>query len=127
MVMSSAASSSAPSRSPSLKPSIAARMISAFVGTESLALVAKRRTVDGLGEQHLLGEDQVGAVVVRHLVVVAHRDRVEGAGDLAVTAEDAAAEVDLVGVGVALAGGNPVLRVVLGGDHAGGVRRAGGG
>ena len=47
--------------------------------------------LERLGEQHLLGEDQVGAVVVGHLVLVAHRDRVERAGDLAVAAEDAAA------------------------------------
>ena len=65
---------------------------------------AQRRALERLGEQHLLGEDQVGAVVVGHLVVVAHRDRVERARDLAVAAEDAAREVDLVDRGVALAG-----------------------
>ena len=41
-------------------------------------------------EQHLLREDQVRARVVRQLEVVAHRDRVERARDLAVAAEDAA-------------------------------------
>ena len=67
------------------------------------------------------------AVVVGHLVVVAHRDRVERAGDLAVAAEDAAREVDLVDGGVALAGGDPVAGDVLGGDDADAVGRAGGG
>src|SRR4051794_38813815 len=56
----------------------------------SFALAPQRRPVEGLGQQHLLGEDQVAAVVVGHLVVVAHRDRVERARDLAVAAEDAA-------------------------------------
>ena len=59
--------------------------------SRSFALVAQRRALERLGEQHLLGEDQVRAVVVGELVVVAHRDRVERAGDLAVAAEDAAA------------------------------------
>ena len=58
-----------------------------------LALSPQRRPLDRLREQHLLGEDQVLAVVVRHLVLVAHRDRVERAGDLAVAAEDAAARL----------------------------------
>src|SRR5438309_4273296 len=59
-------------------------------------LAPQRRPLDGVGEEHLLGEDQVRARVVGELVVVAHRDRVEGAGQLAVAAEDAAAHVDLV-------------------------------
>src|SRR5581483_3003234 len=46
---------------------------------------------------------------------------------LAVAAEDAAAHVDLVDAGVALAGRDPVSRLVLGGDDADAVRRAGGG
>jgi hypothetical protein len=58
---------------------------------------------------------------------VPHRDRVERAGHLAVAAEDAAGEVDLVDLGVALAGGDAVLRVILGGDHPDAVGRAGGG
>ncbi len=49
-------------------------------------------------------------VVVGQLVVVAHRDRVERAGDLAVAAEDAARHVDLVDRGVALAGRDLVAR-----------------
>src|SRR4051794_32303186 len=68
----------------------------------SLVLAPEGRPLERLGEQHLLGEDQVGAVVVRELVLVAHRDRVERAGDLAVAAEDAARQVDLVDGGVAL-------------------------
>ena len=92
-----------------------------------LALAPQRRALERLGEQHLLGEDEVRAVVVRHLVVVAHRDRVERARDLAVAAEDAAAQVDLVDRGVALAGGDAVLGRVLGGDDADAVGRAGGG
>src|SRR5688572_25968913 len=84
-----------------------------------LALAAQRGAVQWLGEQHLLGEDEVGAVVVRHLVLVAQRDRVEGACDLAVAAEDAAAEVYLVDLRVALAGRDaPVARRVLRGDDA---------
>src|SRR3954447_12523979 len=93
----------------------------------SLAVPSQRRAVQGLGEQHLLGEDEVGAVVVGHLVVVAHGDRVERAGDLAVAAEDAAREVDLVDGRVALAGRDAVLRRVLGGDDADAVGRARGG
>src|SRR4051794_13465677 len=87
----------------------------------------ERRALQRLGEQHLLREDQVRAVVVGHLVVVAHRDGVEGAGDLAIAAEDAAGEVDLVDLGVALAGRDAVLRIVLMGDDADAVGRAGGG
>src|SRR3954453_6459105 len=92
-----------------------------------LALAAQRRALEGLGEQHLLGEDEVVAVVVGHLEVVAHRDRVERARDLAVPAEDAAAEVDLVDRGVALTGRHAVVRRVLGSDDADAVRGAGGG
>src|SRR5205823_690287 len=46
---------------------------------------------------------------------------------LAVTAEDAAAEVDLIHRGVALTGRDAVLRRVLGGDDADAIRGAGGG
>src|SRR5205823_1556536 len=95
--------------------------------TSSLALVPQRRALHRLGEQHLLGEDQVAAFVVRQLVVVAHRDRVERAGDLAIAAEDAARHVDLVDRRVALAGGDAVIGRVLGGDDADAVGRAGGG
>ena len=64
---------------------------------------SQRRPIQRLRQQHLLREDEIAAVVVRHLVVVAHGDRVERARDLAVAAEDAAREVDLVDRGVALA------------------------
>src|SRR5207249_5406354 len=59
------------------------------------------------------------------LVVVAERDRVERAGQLAIAAEDAAAHVDLVDPGVALAGGVALLVGVLVGDDADAVGRAG--
>src|SRR5580692_4345629 len=100
--------------------------LSLFSRPSLLALVPQRRALERLGEEHLLGEDQVCAVVVGELVVVAHRDRVERAGDLAVAAEDAAREVDLIHRGVALAGGDAILQSVLRGDHADAVRRAGG-
>src|ERR671927_2040799 len=87
-----------------------------------LALRPERRPLQRLRQQHLLREDEVGPVVVGHLVVVAHRDGVEGARDLAVAAEDAAREVDLVDRGVALPGADAVLRRVLGGDDADAVR-----
>src|SRR5436305_10427987 len=71
----------------------------------SLVLPSQRRALDRFGQQHLLGEDQVRAGVVRELVVVAHGDGVKRAGHLAVAAEDAAREIDFVHRGVALAGG----------------------
>src|SRR5436190_12166734 len=95
--------------------------------SRSLALPPQWRALDRLGKQHLLREDEVLAVVVGHLVLMAHRDRVEGAGHLAVAAEDAPGEVDLVDLGVALAGGHAVVGIVLGGHHADAVRRARGG
>src|SRR5213079_1615839 len=49
---------------------------------------------------------------------VPERDRVEWAGDLAVAAEDAAAQVDLVDPRVALARRDAVVGGVLGGDDA---------
>src|SRR5664280_1815194 len=90
----------------------------------SFALVSQRRALQRLGQQHLLGEDQVVTVVVRELVVVAHRDRIERAGDLAVAAEDAARQVDLIHRRVALARRDAVLRRVLRRDHADAVGRA---
>ena len=57
---------------------------------------------------------------------MAHRDRVERAGGLAVAAEDALGEVDLVDGRVALAGRDAVLGRVLGRHHADAVGRAGG-
>src|SRR5476649_2809005 len=56
---------------------------------------------------------------------MAHRDRVKRARDFAVAAEDAAAEVDLIHRRIALAGRDPQLRGVLGGDDSDAVRRAG--
>src|SRR5579862_2650055 len=78
------------------------------------------------GEQHVLRVDLVVAVVLRDLELVAERDRVERAGELAVAAEDAAAEVDLVDPRVALAGRDAVFRRVLGGDDPDAVGGAGG-
>src|SRR3954447_8661031 len=92
----------------------------------SLISGAQGRAVERFGEQHLLGEDEIGPVVIRHLVVVAHGDRVERARDLAVAAEDAARQVDLVDRGVALTGAHAVLGRVLGRHHADAVGRAGG-
>src|SRR5829696_5109640 len=89
-----------------------------------LAERAQRRALERLGEQHLLREDQVGPVVVGQLVVVAHRYRVERARRLAIAAEDAAREVDLVDRGVALARADAVVGRVLGGDYADAVGRA---
>src|SRR5262245_57581984 len=77
-------------------------------------------------EKHVLGVDLVVPVVLRDLELVAERDRVERARELAVAAEDAAAEVDLVDTRVALAGRDPVVRRVLGGDDPDAIRRAGG-
>jgi hypothetical protein len=78
-------------------------------------------------EQHVLRVDQVVARVLGDLVLRLERDRVEGTGELAVAAEDAAAEVDLVDPRVALACGDAVRRGVLLGDHPDAVRRARGG
>src|SRR5205085_6096937 len=78
-------------------------------------------------EEHVLRVDLVVAVVLRDLVLVAERDRVERARELAVAAEDAAAEVDLVYPRVALAGRDAVVRRVLGGDDPDAVGRARGG
>ena len=113
---------------PAIAPIAAMKKMTATVITVGHHSPSARSGValDRLGEQHLLGEDQVRAVVVRQLEVVAHRDRVERAGDLAVAAEDAAADVDLIDRGVALAGGDAVLGRVLGGDDADAVGRAGG-
>src|ERR1700752_1428083 len=110
------------SMSRSLKNSTIRRMTWTFWAdtvnpvSRSLALPAQRGALDGLREQHLLGEDQVLAVVVGDLVLVPHGDRVEGAGDFAVAAEDAASEVDLVDLGIALAGRDAMVGIVLGGD-----------
>src|SRR5205807_5013319 len=59
--------------------------------------------------------------------LVAERDRVERTGELAVTAEDAARHVDLVDPRIALAGGDAVVRRVLGRDDADAIRRTRGG
>src|SRR5215471_3440777 len=76
------------------------------------------------GEEHVLRVDLVVAVVLRDLELVAEGDRVERARELAVAAEDAAAEVDLVDPRVALAGRDTVVRCVLGSDDPDAVRRA---
>jgi hypothetical protein len=76
-------------------------------------------------EQHLLRVDHRVAAHLGELVVVAERDRVERACQLAVAAEDAAAHVDLVDPGVALAGGVALLVGVLVGDDADAVGGAG--
>src|SRR5581483_2856972 len=89
--------------------------------------VGDGRPLDGLREQHVLRVDLVVAVVLGDLEVVAERDRVERARELAVAAEDAAAHVDLVDARVALAGGDAVVGRVLGSDDADAVRRARGG
>src|SRR4051812_34788376 len=80
--------------------------------------VGDGNALDRLGEQHVLRVDLVVAVVLRELELVAERDRVERARELAVPAEDAAAQVDLVDARVALARGDAVVRRVLGGDDA---------
>src|SRR3954451_21497387 len=89
--------------------------------------VCDRHLLDRLGEQHVLRVDLVVAVVLGQLELIAERDRVEGARDLAVAAEDATAEVDLVDARVALAGRDAVLRCVLGRDDADAVGGARGG
>src|ERR1700730_8513926 len=92
----------------------------------SLGLGSQWRAPHRLSAKHLLGEDQLRALVVGELVVVAHGDRVEGTGELAVAAEDALREVDLVHGRVALARRDPELGRVLGGHHPDAVGRAGG-
>src|SRR5215212_3024310 len=75
--------------------------------------IRDRDALDGLRQQHVLRVDEVVARVLRELELLLERDRVERAGELAVAAEDAAAEVDLVDPCVALAGGDPVVGGVL--------------
>src|SRR6266550_2173918 len=87
--------------------------------------VGDRHLLDRLGEEHVLRVDQVVARVLGDLVLVAERDRVERAGQLAVAAEDAAAHVDLVDPGVPLAGRDAVVGGVLLRDDADAVGRAG--
>src|SRR4051812_49185685 len=99
------------------------------VGNRGVVEVAigDRHALDRRREQHVLRVDEVVAVVLGDLELVAERDRVERARDLAVAAEDAAAEVDLVDARVALAGGDAVVGRVLGRDDADAVGRARGG
>src|SRR5437868_4822207 len=88
--------------------------------------VGDRHALDRRREEHVLRVDQVVAGVLGDLVLVAERDRVEGARELAVAAEDAAAHVDLVDPRVALAGGDAIVGGVLGCDDTdavGGARR----
>src|SRR5207248_4277684 len=110
---------------PAIAPAPAPKNRTALTAARSLVLGPQRRALQRLGQEHLLGEDEIGAVVVGELVVVAHRDRVERARDLAVAAEDAARHVDLVHGRIALAGRDAVRRGVLGRDHADAVGRAG--
>src|SRR5690348_2780924 len=92
--------------------------------SRSFAFRPQWRALDRLGQQHLLGEDQIRAGVVRQLVVVAHGDGVERTGDLAVATEDAATHVDLVHGRIALARRDAILRRVLGRHHPDAVSRA---
>src|SRR5262249_11547630 len=80
--------------------------------------VGDRTLLLRLREEHVLRVDEIVSVVLGDLVVVAERDRVERARELAVAAEDAAAHVDLIDARVALARGDAVVRRVLGGDDA---------
>src|SRR5207248_5430111 len=83
--------------------------------------------LDRRGEQHVLRVDQVVAVVLGDLEIVAEHDRVERAGELAVAAKDAARHVDLVDARIALARRDAVLGGVLGRNDADAVRGAGSG
>jgi hypothetical protein len=87
-------------------------------------MTATRR---GRHQQPLLGVDEVLALEVGQLVLVAQDDRLRRAGLLAVAAEDAAQHVDLVAAGVALAGRDARLVGVLGRLDVDGLGRAGGG
>src|SRR5437764_480459 len=80
--------------------------------------------LDRRREEYVLRVDLVVARVLGDLVLVPERDRVEGARELAVAAEDAAAHVDLVDPRVALAGRDVVVGSVLGRDDADAVGRA---
>src|SRR5437763_6711113 len=110
---------------PAIAPAPAPKNRTALTTARSLVLGPQRRALQRLGQEHLLGEDEIGAVVVGELVVVAHCDRVERARQLAVAAEDAARQVDLIHGGVALARGDAVGGGVLRGHHADAVGRAG--
>src|SRR5579884_2570817 len=77
-------------------------------------------------EQHLLRVDELLAARVGELVFGPEHDRLDRAGLLAVAAEDAPEHVDLVDLGVALPGADPVLLGVLGGDPQDAPHRAGG-
>src|SRR6266536_6536138 len=89
--------------------------------------VGDRDLLHRFGEQHVLRVDEVVARVLGDLVLIAERDRVERARELAVAAEDAAAHVDLVDTRVALPGGDAVLRRVLVSNDADAIRGTGGG
>src|SRR5215218_1832314 len=101
----------------------AGRLVGGDRGVEEVA-VGDGHALDRFGQEHVLRVDQVVAGVLRELVLGLERNRVERAGDLAVTAEDAAAEVDLVDTCVSLARRDPVRRRVLLGDDADAVGRA---
>src|SRR5919108_525895 len=88
--------------------------------------VGNGHPLDRLGEQHVLRVDQVVARILRELVLGFQGDRVERTRDLAVAAEDAAAQVDLVDAGIPLTRRDAVRGGVLGRDDPDAVRRAGG-
>src|SRR6187431_3532741 len=96
------------------------------LGRVEASRIGDRHALDRLGEEHVLRVDEVVARVLGDLELVAERDRIERAGELAVAAEDAAAHVDLVDPRVALAGRDAVVGRVLRGDDADAVGRAGG-
>src|SRR4051812_31116236 len=112
---------------PARAPMAAMKNRTADMAELLLALASQRRALDRLGQQHLLGEDQVRAGVIGELVVVAHGDGVKRARHLAVAAEDATREIDFIHGRVALTGRDTVLGSVLGRHHTDAVSRACGG
>src|SRR6476619_2128019 len=88
--------------------------------------VSHGHALDRLGQEHVLRVSQVVARVLRDLELLLQRNRVERAGELAVPAEDAAREVDLVDARVALTGRDAVVGGVLLRDDPDAVGRAGG-
>src|SRR4026208_821590 len=110
-----------PARARSLRPTAPRSRCGCFPRSASAARLERRlgrvvgvgigdgHALDRLREEHVLRVDEVVARVFGDLELVAERDRVERARELAVAAEDAAAHVDLVDTRVALAGGHPGL------------------
>src|SRR5215467_6479989 len=106
------------------RPGSLMRLVEGDRGVEQVG-ICDRDLLQRRREEHVLRVDLVVPVVLRDLELVAERDRVERAGELAIAAEDAATEVDLVDPRVALAGRDAVVRRVLGGDDPDAIRRAG--